>query len=241
MSIVTEHEIYKDIEGYIPKIVNKLRDAEKNKSSYPLIGLEDFIFGTFKFLDEIDKKLKDLDLSMIFISSFPSYKSWRKVMMRKEYILYHLEYFNINIIALFDRVLHLVNFLYDLGLSDRYVTINCITSNSNINKNLSKLLNDVNNNLDEIRKKQNRIKHKQKLKIDDLYLPSLIEFSLSNKGIRDKISNVDDFKKDMDFYYKFEIRKEKKKMIKQKEDMDNYIKKILDKIFLKYELRKKLF
>lgn len=123
-----------------------------------------FYFRLFNHLIEIDKKMKDLQLCIDFISSYTTSISIKNKILRAKYITYHLEYYYINIVAIYDRILHLVNFVYKLGLHDRFVTKDIITKNDNIDKEVIELLRKIDKSIQGIRVLQNKIKHKEGLK-----------------------------------------------------------------------------
>jgi hypothetical protein len=240
---VEEHKIFLDFISCLGPISRKLRQADKAKTTYPLVGLEDYIFDTFHFLVEIEYKIKDMELSIMLMSAFPNYKPWRDKMSRQEYIIYHLEYYNISIVALFDRILHFVNFIYGLGLADRHVTLSIIGANKNVGKELVRNLKKMDKAIQDVRSLQNSIKHKEKLRLKGLYNASLIEVNLRNEELRKTFSKKDQkmLKSDMNHYYQNWIKTEKKLMIKKNEEVGTHVESILDLLFPVYSARKESF
>ena len=177
----------------------------------------------FDYLTEIINKQKDIQIAKSFLKSHKTIgKTNRNIETREVYIKYHIEFYQINIIGVFDRVLHLINFVYKLGLADRYVKKDTICSNSNTPKKIVDLVKKFDKDIESIRGSQNSIKHKEKIYIPELYNASLIDFTLKQwqeiKKHKLKVnftwSKQDEkfLKADADFYYNMFLKKEREKI-----------------------------
>lgn len=141
----------------------KILEAEKYKKDPVFTPREEYNRFVIWYLIEIINKIKDIDAGSIFINFYPSNYKLRKKLSRSEYITYHLEFYYINIIGIFDRMLKIVNFLYDLGLPDKYITFDLIVSHNKIDNDIKIFFKKFNKALENIRKFQNNIKHKSKI------------------------------------------------------------------------------
>jgi len=169
----------------------------------------------FYLLKEIDYKLLDLNACIGFISTYPNRKSIRKIFNRYQYIIYHLEYYYINIVSLYDRLLKIVNFLYNLGLQDKHVQTDIIKSNSNVDKNVIKQLRKIDKAITEIRKVQNMIKHKGKLRepSEELNRANYYEGFINLKDFNLSEKKINIMKFIAKFNYSRFISQKKKKLI----------------------------
>jgi len=236
---ITKHKIYLDFIDELNPIAIKFYNANKKRKDPILTKREEFVFDIFHKLNEIEKKLKDLNYSVMFFSVYPNYKPWRDNITREDYIIYHLEYYYINIIALFDRLLHFVNFIYNLGLSDHFVTLKCITTNDHVDKNTVRILKKIDTALQGIRSTQNKIKHKKKHRDKKLYHASLIEFHGRHNTFSEYTKELNqELQSDMNYFYREYLRTKKQELIKNNKVLGDTIKILLDNIFPIYEKRK---
>jgi hypothetical protein len=214
-----------------------IQDKEKNNFSKK----EKYFFELLIKTVEIIKKVDELNYCLLFLSVFPKYKTWEKKIYRRNYIEYHLNYYYINIIALFDRILHLINFIYELGLPDRYVTKDCICNNLNIDKEISKFIKKFDKALNNIRKEQNKIKHKKNKMYKELDLPVLLEhhilgLSKESSETRKKLLNLD-----MNYYYRDFIKEKKKEIEKDNKAITEIIEFIFETLYKKVEEKEKTY
>jgi len=236
---IEKHEIYLDFIEELNPIAIKFHEANKKEQNPVLSEREEFVFDIFQRLNEIDNKLKDLNYSIMFFSVYPNYKPWRSKITRQEYIIYHLEYYYINIVALFDRLLHLVNFIYDLGLADQFVTLKSITTNKHVKKESIRILKKIDKALRGIRNTQNKIKHKKKLQDKEMYYPSLLEFQdrqnmfeKYDKGLQKEL------KSEINFFYRIYLNQKKKELENNNQALGGAVKSLLDNILPIYKTRK---
>ncbi len=145
-----------------------------------------FYRDLFNNINELDKKLKDLYITQKIIFEYKNSKN-KKQITKTEYIIYHLEYFYINIVGIYDRMLHFINFVYELGLSDRFVQKDIILKNSRVDDKMKKFLKEFDKSIKEIRVDQNIIKHKKKFYDKDMYDYELFEMAArSEKNLKTK-------------------------------------------------------
>ncbi len=220
-------------------IAKILLDAKQTGKKPSLTEKQILLNGLFNHLSEIEGKLKDIKISKFLLkSSKIEEHTGKENYTRSDHIKYHLEFYQINVIAIFDRTLHLINFIYKLGLSNRYVTKDIICSNSNIPKILINLIKEFDKNIDPIRRVQNNIKHKEKIDLPELHEAELLDHVLWTwKEIKYKKLKVDlnwtkkdenSFLKESNFYYKIFLKKEIDKINMINNDLNGHIWKILD-------------
>lgn len=202
----------------LDRISEKAFEAEQKKKKLDLNESEKFIHQVFLHYSDINDKFNDLEISKQSISCFPA-QIKNKGFKRNEYITYHLEYFYISIIAVFDR-LHLINFIYDFKIKHHRLSLKSLNEKLDDN-NLKKSLNDFNYALKGVRKKQNTIKHQHKHKDDKLYHLSLAEL-LSDNDVLYK-----DVVKDQHWFYHNE---KKEKLTQIIEALNAYVLDILEKL-----------
>lgn len=149
----------KKIIDAFPSFIQILKKKDKKISQPKKVN---FYFDLFRLIMEINSKISDLKATVVMISSYPKKKPVAKIFSRSEYIIYHLEYYYLSIIAIYDRLLHLINFLYNLGLKDKHVKKEIILENKNVDKKIIKMMNELDKKISGIREIQNKIKHKSK-------------------------------------------------------------------------------
>lgn len=103
-------------------------------------------------------------------------------MSHYNYIRYHTEMYVINAIAIFDRFLQLVNYLYDLKLRGLTLKMEKIEKSGKVDRNALDMLTRFNHSISKIRETQNDIKHKKALDISELGKISTFEFLLKHSG-----------------------------------------------------------
>lgn len=164
-------KLYKELELQ----TEKLQKKKKN----PLSKKEIYLTISFKLVFEVMKKLNDLYIGPLLLSSFPI--KFKGKIMESEYINYHLDFYFINIVSLYDRILKLINQIYKLGLTNKYVKHEIITSNQNVDKKIINILIDFYKRSIKVRTLQNIIKHQKKYTDDKLSNLGLIEIIIKNK------------------------------------------------------------
>lgn len=143
---------------------------------------KDYTHNAYRSLVEIENKIIDLYNATYLIISYPEIKTKIDKISYNEFIIYHLEYYLISQVALFDRILHLCNFVYGLGYKGLGINYKNIKKDEKTNSDCkSKLikfndyLSDIKNN--EIRNTQNDIKHKKRLVVKEVDDISFSKFS----------------------------------------------------------------
>jgi len=147
----------------IHNLAKKMHYEDKSGKKLRKTKRDVFYYTLFTCVIEIDYKMQDISLCPLFIKNYNVSSQIKSMISRYDYIMYHLEFYYINIVSIFDRMLHLVNFLYDLGLKDRFVNRDIIVTNKNVDKNIIKLLKRFDKSLQGIRTLQNKIKHKERI------------------------------------------------------------------------------
>lgn len=233
------HEMYFSLqEGLIP-IAKELLKAKNEHRGAIFTKNQVRIKNLFNYLTEIVNKQQDIQIAKEFLKSHKSVgRNSKNVQIRSACIKYHIEFYQINIIGVFDRILHLINFIYKLGLADRHVKKDTICSNSNIPKKLVHLVNKFDKDVESVRSSQNSIKHKEKIHIPELYNAELLDFTLRQwaeiKKEKIKVnfswSKQDEksLKSDADFYYNIFLRNESKKIDEINTKLNQNILDILD-------------
>lgn len=224
-----EHKIYLLISKDIVDLA-RLSLNNKSKGKIEVSPRQYFVVDIMYPIFEILEKLESLNYSSYLINFYPSSKKLRSKIKRGEYIIYHLEYYLISQISLFDRILHFCNVVYGLGLDDRHVTYDIIINNANVGKDCKKILKDFYSYLDrsEIRKTQNIIKHKEKLrdkKMDDAYFFEMGSMAANNlKNIED----VKDLERAASIAYKIYLTEKKEKINEEIEKLKEFTIKLFD-------------
>lgn len=175
---MTKDELYKknkffrDILDRNVELIKKDGFGNKKIERSHLTAKEKFIIDTFQLVSEIASKLDAIDSCIVLINSFPGSARWKKHFLRSEYIRYHLEVYYFNVIGIFDRLLLLVNHVYDLGFKGKDVKYGLIISNSHLQgTDTLKVLQKFYKALQNIRSVRNMIAHQSRLtdkELDDV-------------------------------------------------------------------------
>lgn len=168
-------------------------------------------------MNELLSKLETLNYCFVFLNSYPKRRLWDKTFGRAEYIKYHLESYYTNMGGVLDRCLLLVNFLYDLGIQEKYVKFRLITSNKHLqNKPVKKVLDRFDKALSNIKEVRNLIIHRGRFSEDELVVLEQHEL-INRKGV--KLTKKE--RKLIEFYLKMEFgayaSKKKREVIKNNE------------------------
>jgi len=111
ISKLEKTQIVKHLKTQIISLVEKLQEIDQEKSRG--LSKEDaYIHLTWLLINEIENKFKDLDACIAFLSSYSKNGAVGKLLTREEYLFYHLEFYYIGVIGIFDRALKLVNHIY---------------------------------------------------------------------------------------------------------------------------------
>jgi hypothetical protein len=153
-----ENVFFKDLVGKVPFITSKLL-ADKN---YKITSSEKYVTETYSYVNEICHKIKDLWACAVFINCYPKKSELSKLLSRSEYLIYHLDFYYIGIVCIFDRLLKLINYTCELGLADKHVKFDIIINNSKVNNEIKGVLKKFDKSIADIRGLQNGIKHHKK-------------------------------------------------------------------------------
>lgn len=79
------------------------------------------------YIGQVQNQIERVDQAGILINSYPKIKAWRDSYGRFEYFQYHMEQYYIGVSGIMDRLLLLVNQVYELGFKDRGTRYSHIT------------------------------------------------------------------------------------------------------------------
>ncbi len=235
--IVQDHKIGKLIVNdviEIAKITTQERREKNHKEKILLSPRQYYVSQLMYPCFEIENKFNDFDQISHLLSKYPQGKEFRANHTKERYILFILEIYFISQIALFDRILHLTNFVFELGLNDVHVKYEIISKNTKIDKNFNKILKKLYDHLQKnnTRSLQNKIKHKERLRDDELYAPSVFEQVIKLRlfnGFNEK--EIKDLKEEMQLGYKVYINKKRKLITKETTDLKELTVEILDFLY----------
>lgn len=230
-----DHIFLRNITSDVSKIIKRYKHKDGTWIKPELTEKEELIVNTFMLLEEIHEKMNDMDRCAIFLNAFPS--NWKMRMQRRDYIIYHLEYYYINEVALHDRILHLTNYIYNLGLQDRHVTLDIIGSNKNVDAEAKQILKQFDKGINGARRLQNQVKHKGKLHEEQLNLAGMYEFVYENdiKGILEPERKL--WQLQIRLIYRNCLRDKKAQMKKDRAAIGNLVKMSLDVLYQQYCVR----
>lgn len=173
---------YKKFQIEIVNIARKKIDVELNNSSIQYSSSEQYFLEFLWLLAEVQYKLNDLELCLSFLNFFPPNKSLRSKISRYNYIVYHLEFYYINIIALFDRFLHIIKFIFSLKLYGANITLPNIEKTGLVSDDIVTFMKVFDQNISKIRSTQNIIKHRLKFQERELDDVELFEHIIKNSS-----------------------------------------------------------
>lgn len=175
-----EHTIFKPYQKELNSIAKNLLEAKRSNKKLEFTKKQILINSLFDYLMEIENKQKDVKIAKVFLRTPNTIgRKSQLIQTRSDYIKYHMESYQISVVGIFDRLLHLINFIYKLGLADRHVTKDIVCSNTRVPKNIVSLIKEFDNSIETIRKTQNSVKHKEKIYLPELYNADLLDFTLS--------------------------------------------------------------
>jgi len=227
-----QHKLYLLISKDLTEIA-KISFNTKEDEKILVSSKQYFVVAIMYPIFEILNKLEDLNYSIYLIKYYPIYKKLRKKITRKNYITYHLEYYLISQIALFDRVLHFCNIIYELGLDDRYVTYDIIRSNSKMNNDCKVILKKFYDYLEKskIRQLQNKVKHKEKLRDKKIEKASFFEMASIISNTTKDLEVKKDLEEATTMSYKIYLAIKEKEMIKEVEILEKFVSDIFDVVY----------
>lgn len=171
---------YKKYQQDVLKIAKKKASIEIKGAKKKYSSSEKYFLEFLWLLAEVEYKLIDLELCLKFINFFPPNKSLRIQASRYDYIVYHLEYYYINIVAIFDRLLHVINFIFNLKLKGAKLTLINVEKIGLVDAKIINLLKIFDKSINTIRNTQNTIKHRLKFQERELDEAQLYEHILKN-------------------------------------------------------------
>lgn len=175
------------VEAFKKKLNNE--EITSRWDSLPLD--EKFHISTFRTMSQIIYKLESLDHCVSYINSYPNTYRQKKNFGRSDYIKYHLENYYGNIVGVFDRCLHLINHLYDLGLAPQDIKYNLISKNKHLEGTEAlKVLKIMHKGLEKVRSVRNYIEHQGSLADTELDDISMYELLYRNTETKEKIHKI---------------------------------------------------
>lgn len=149
-----------------------------------------YVQTVFSKVTLVNNLLMDLELTIIFLNNFNSFKNRKFKIEEIAYYKYHFENYYIRISSVLDFISHLVNCIYQLGYNNHICNIQNLIENNNIkNSEASKALSNIKKYLDKYRSVRNKIVHsgENELKIIGLLEDLTIEFSFLNDNSKNDI------------------------------------------------------
>lgn len=159
-----------------------------NVDDYDLEPKNSFKVRTGYYVGQLLNQVERIDQAGILMNSYPRMRAWSKRYGRLEYFQYHMEQYVIAVAGMVDRLLLLVNHVYELGYDDECVRL------KNVLKDLKKkdetdiieMLNDLRMSTHSIKKSKNNYTHHVRFWEKELWLIGVREFALRNKTIEDE-------------------------------------------------------
>lgn len=187
---MTQQELYKNkyvqlVLDEASKIIKKMHEEdpklEKKDARDKMSTREKFILDAFSRMTEVLQKVEMVNYYVAFINSYPKSKLWEKTFSRADYIRYHTETYLSNITGVLDRCLLLVNQLYGLGIEEKYVKFDLITSNKNIkNEPVKKALDIFSKSISNIKYLRNFVDHQGRFSEKELDEIATYEFLIQS-------------------------------------------------------------
>lgn len=180
-------------------------------SDYDLEPKKQFIVQSGYYTGQILNQIERIDQAGILMNSYPKIHAWRTRYGRFEYSQYHMEQYFIAFSGLVDRLLLLINHLYQLGFDDEEVRFGKVVKSlrkQNQNR-LIEILNNLQTSTHEIKIKKNSYTHSVRFWEKRLWHIGLREYALKNNIIDDEDGLLkEDLKFDIQLF-----RQEKMKLI----------------------------
>jgi len=221
------HDIYKLIDDDLMAVM-RVRVTKGKNAEYT--DFQGYAFDLFSLLTEISSNFDDLDHSVLFMSSFPSIKSWRSKMERKDYLAYHMESYYASIVGIFDRILHLINFVYDLGLHPVHVKLDILLKNSRVPAKIKTTLRKFDKYLQEseLKERRNRASHVGRPHLPEFSRPA--QFATMARIADAKVDRLK-YKRAATALYRERIGLKKKELKEHKLKVMDFSWQILDDIY----------
>ncbi len=134
----------------------------KKQESFKFEKKREYIKNVFKKMRNVVAKADNITQSIYFLSAYSASPRWKKLFGKSSYFKYHYEFYLISEQGLFDRCLHLINAVFQLGLKDRFVKSDIILSNINLKEFAGiDILKKFEKNIEKRREKRNKVVHIQ--------------------------------------------------------------------------------
>jgi len=191
---------------------------------------DNFILKVFYCFSEISEKFSDINYSYLHILNYPNNKEYRRIFPIQKYNSYHTEIYTIKIIALFDRILHLINLLYNLKLKWLRLKLDNIKRSNKVDKKVLIILEKFNDKIWDLRKWQNYIKHEWSLDIPELQKINLYQLLINHsKDLDEKTRKI------MELFIKLEFKiykgNHKKNLLENTKWIASFINEILEWLY----------
>jgi len=150
---------------------------DKKKKKLVPTSEQSYILRVSDVIVEINNLLDNLEYCEIFLNSYSASAAWKKKYDWSHYIRYHYEVWIMNLVRLYERILILVNEVYDLGVEDKQVNYRTISSNRHLeNTGTLKLLKKIDDALNNIRAARNQVLHRSMYDDDKLKRVAMFDF-----------------------------------------------------------------
>lgn len=188
------------------------------------------------YVGQLLNQTERIDQAGILVNSYPLIRAWRKRYGRFEYFQYHMEHYYIALSGLMDRLLLLVNHLYEMELPVNNVRFkNVISTLETRNQpQLVVKMKSLQESTRNIKLSKNRYTHSNRFWEKKLWHIGVLEFAIKNEIIKDDKHLL---KEDLVFDTKL-YRLEKMKLIADNEEaVLQMMQLIYDEFYKQYLLK----
>lgn len=151
----------------------------------------EYIHQVLDSFSELQRIVENLDMTEIFLKSYPVSVAWNKKYDQNHYFTYHYEMWILNAIRLYERLLILINSVYWLGIDHRDVSYKTVAAHQTLNgTDTLKVLNKVHAALSQLQGAKNSVFHRYIYTDDELSDITRYNFLARNSDgdLKDKFS-----------------------------------------------------
>lgn len=185
---------------------------------------------------QVLNQIERIDQAGILVNSYPRIKAWNARYGRFEYFQYHLEQYFIAIAGLVDRLLLLINQLYELGINEEDVRYTNVTNElqKQGHEDILASMRALQKSLNGIKKSKNNYTHSVRFWEKELWQIGLYEFSLKNNITPDPKGYL---KEDLKFDLKLYRMRKMDAILKNELALHNILSSIYDMFNKSYQSR----
>lgn len=182
---VKSFDNHKIIKLLLPTVTGFISRQKPDKITSQPSEKERFLIEIFIGISKITDCLDQIYFSIEMLSGFRKKKG--NEMNRHDYIIFMIENFFLRITSIFDRTLHLTNFLFDIGIPERECKESTIIKNNKIKgTEVEKSLKDLKRFTDRFKPIRNKVAHSNAFEDKELY-PIRDYYYLIDKGDPDNL------------------------------------------------------